>query len=221
MMLEKKLLREDRLIVGFFVQPKSYPPGPFERSQLAMVYSKVTQKYNYPNFNLLPEGALMLQPASQSHVQLQQLLVQVNEAIEVHFDATKEKVVDILNIISQQFQLETFANLGVKIMARWPVSGDRQASNFLEAKYLKISDTSYAILGPGRDATGLRFHFNRGSSLYDLHIEPFLQDLSKLYIDVDIRYPGAFNGLEQVGPRIQAAYSYLFDEVQRFLESAA
>jgi len=220
-MLEKKLLREDRLIVGFFVQPKSYPPGPFERSQLAMVYSKVTQKYNYPNFNLLPEGALMLQPASQSHVQLQQLLVQVNEAIEVHFDATKEKVVDILNIISQQFQLETFANLGVKIMARWPVSGDRQASNFLEAKYLKISDTSYAILGPGRDATGLRFHFNRGSSLYDLHIEPFLQDLSKLYIDVDIRYPGAFNGLEQVGPRIQAAYSYLFDEVQRFLESAA
>ena len=220
-MLEHKLLHEDRLIVGFFVQPKKYPPGPFSRSQLALLYGKVTEKYNYPNFNQLPSGALMLHPTTQSHVQLQELLVQVNEAIEIHFDATKQKVVEIFEIIAQEFQLDTFANLGVKVMARWPVSGDRQASKFLEDKYLKISDTSFGILGSGRDATGLRFHFNRVSSIYDLHIEPDLQDLSKLYIDIDIQYPGPFTGLEQVGSHIQASYDYLYGEVQRFLESSA
>ena len=218
-MLEPKLLREERLIAGFFVQPRKYPPGPFSRGQLAMLYSKVTEKYNYPNFNQLPNGAVMLQPATQSHVQLQELLVQVNEVIEVHFEATKEKVLDILEIITNQFQLDTLANLGVKLIARWPVSGDRQASKFLEDKYLKVSETSFGILGPGRDATGLRFHFNRGSSLYDLRIEPHLQDLSKLWIEIDTQYPGPFKTLKQVGPQVQATYDYLLDEVKRFLES--
>ncbi len=221
MMLESKLLREERLIVGFFIQPKRYPPGPFERGQVALLYGKVTEKYNYPNFNQLPSGAVMLQPATQSHVQLQELLVQVNEAIEIHFNATKDKVLDVLRIVAEHFQLDTLANLGVKLIARWPVSGEHQASSFLEGKYLKISDTSFGILGPGRDATGLRFHFNRGNSLYNLLIEPHLQDLSKLWIEVDIQYPGPFRGLKDVGPQVQAAYDYLASDVKNFLESPA
>jgi hypothetical protein len=219
-MLETELLREERLIAGFFVQPKRYPPGPFERGQLALLYSKVTEKYNYPNFNLLPtNGAVMLQPATQSHVQLQELLVQVNEAIEMHFDPTKDKILDIFRIIAEHFQLDTFANLGVKLIARCPAPGEHQASSFLEGKYLKISEPSFGILGSGRVATGLRFHFKRGSSEYDLRIEPHLQDLSKLWIEVDIQYPGVFKGLKEVGPQIEAAYKYLTQDVKRFLES--
>ncbi len=220
MLLESKLLREERLIVGAFVQPKKYPPGPFDRSQLALLYSKVTEKYDYPNFNQLPNGAVMLKPATQSHVQLQELLVQVNEAIDIHFNPTKDKVLDILKIIADHFQLDAFANLGVKLIARWPALGEHQASSFLEGKYLKISETSFGILGTGRDATGLRFHFNRGSSVCDLRIEPHLQDLSKLWIEIDIQYPVPFKGLKEVGPQIQAAYDYLGTEVKLFLESS-
>lgn len=217
-MLESKLLREERLVAGFFVQPSRYPPGPFDRSQLPLLYSKVTEKYNYPNFNQLSNGAVMLQPATQSHVQLQELLVQVNEAIEIHFDATKQKVLDIFKIITEQFQINTCANLGVKLIARWPVSGE-PASSFLEGKYLRISETSFGILGPGRDATGLKFHFNRSSSLFNLLIEPQLIDLSKLWIEVDIQYPGMFKGFKEVSSQIQATYDYLTNEVKHFLES--
>ncbi len=219
MVLDHKLLREERLITGFFVQPQKYPPGPFERSQLAIVYSKITQKYDYSNFNLLQNGAVMLRPATQSHVQLQELLVQVNEAIEVHFNASKEKVLDIFEIITKHFQLDTFHHLGVKLIAAWPVSGDNQASMFLEEKYFKISETSFAILGPGRDALGMRFHFNRGNSLYNLRIEPQLQNLSRLWIELDIQYPTSFKGLKEIGSNMQTAYDYLFNEVRSFLES--
>lgn len=218
-MLDHKLLREERIIAGFFVQPQRYPPGPFDRSRLAMVYSKVTQKYNYPNFNQLPNGAVMLEPATQSHVQLQELLVQVNERIEIHFDAAQEKVLDVFEIVTRHFGLDTFHSFGVRLMAGWPVSGDNQASRFLEDKYFKISETSFAILGSGRDASGMRFHFNRGDSIYDLHIEPQFQDLSKLWIELDIQYPGAFKGLKEIGPRMKAAYDYLVNEVKDFLQS--
>jgi len=220
-MLESELLREERLVAGFFVQPRKYPPGPFDRSKLALLYSKVTQKYHYPNFNLLPNGAVMLQPATQSHVQLQELLVQVNEAIEIHFDPAKDKILDIFRIIIEHFELDTLANIGVKLIARCPVLGEHQASNFLEGKYLKISEASFGILGAGRIATGLRFHFKRGNSEYDLRVEPHLQDLSKLWIEVDIQYPGLFKGLKEIGPQIQAAYDYLTGEVKNFLESPA
>jgi len=221
MTLESKLLREERLVAGFFVQPRKYPPGPFDRGQLAVLYGKVTEKYNYPTFNQLPNGAVMLQPATQSHLQLQELLVQANEAIEIHFDATRDKVLDLLGLVVDHFQLDSLANFAVKLMARWPVSGEHQASAFLEGKYLKVSETSLGILGAGRDATGLRFHFNRGSSLYNLRIEPHLQDLSKLWIEVDIQYPGPFKGLKDVGEQIQTAYKYLFEDVKHFLESPA
>jgi hypothetical protein len=219
MVLDRKLLREERLIAGFFVQPQKYPPGPFERSQLAIVYSKITQKYDYSNFNLLPNGAVMLRPATQSHVQLQDLLIQVNEAIEVHFDASKQKVLDIFEIVTKHFQLENFHHLGVKLIARLPVSGDNQASKFIEEKYFKISEPSFSILGPGRDATGMRFHFNRTGNMYDLRIEPQLQDLSRLWIELDIQYPRLFKGLKEVGPCLQDDYNYLFNEVGEFLES--
>lgn len=220
-MLDHKLLREERLIAGFLVQPQKYPPGPFDRSQLAMVYSKVTQKYDYPSFNQLPNGAVMLQPATQSHVQLQELLVQVNEAIAIHFNATKDKVLDIFEIVTRHFQLDTFHNFGVKLIARWPVSGDNQASKFLEDKYFKISETSFGILGSGRDASGMRFHFNHGDSMYDLRVEPQIQDLSKLWIELDIQCRGSFKGLKEFGTHMQAAYDYLFNEVRNFLESPA
>ena len=186
-----------------------------------MLYSKVTQKYHYPNFNLLPNGAVMLQPATQSHVQLQELLVQVNEAIEIHFEPAKDKIMDIFRIIIEHFQLDALANLGVKLIARCPVSGEHQASSFLEGKYLRISEASFGILGSGRIATGLRFHFKRGNSEYDLRIEPHLQDLSKLWIEVDIQYPGLFRELKEIGPQIQAAYDYLTGEVKSFLVSPA
>ncbi len=218
-MLNHKLLCEERLITGFFVQPQKYPPGPFDRTQLAMVYSKITQKYDYPNFNQLPNGAVMLKPATQSHVQLQELLIQVNEAIEIHFDSAKQKVLDIFEIVATHFQLDAFHTFGVKLIARWPVEGDNQASKFLEDKYFRISETSFGILGPGRDASGMKFHFNRGDSMYNLRIEPQIQDLSKLWIELDIQFPGAFKGLKEVGSHMQVTYDYLFNEVRNFLES--
>ncbi len=221
-MQEDLLIREERLIVGLFVQPRSYPPSPFSRSQqLALLYGKISERYTYPTFNQLPGGAAMLQPSTQSHVQLQELLVQVNEAIDIHFDAAKSKAIDILEIIAEQFQITTFANLGVKLTARCPISGDRKAAGFLEDKYLKISETTFGILGPGKDGSGLRFHFNRGNSLYTLLIESNWQDPSRLLIDIDIQYPGAFSGLKDIGSRIQAVYNYLTSDVKKFLESAA
>jgi len=137
----------------------------------------------------------------------------------VHFDASKEKVLDIFEIVTKHFQLDTFHHLGVKLIASWPVSGDNQASKFLEEKYFKISEPSFAILGPGRDVSGMRFHFNQGNSLYDLRIEPQLQNLSRLWIELDIQYPTLFKGLKEIGPHMQIAYDYLFNEVRNFLES--
>ena len=67
----------------------------------------------------------------------------------------------------------------------------------------------------------MRFHFNHADSMYDLRIEPQIQDLSKLWIELEIQHRGSFKGLKELGPRMQAAYDYLFTEVRNFLESPA
>jgi len=56
--------------------------------------------------------------------------------------------------------------------------------------------------------------------LINLHIEPLFNDTSELYIDLDIQYSEPFIGLDSVGPKMDAAYEYLFGSVLGFLKSS-
>jgi hypothetical protein len=55
--------------------------------------------------------------------------------------------------------------------------------------------------------------------VHELKIEPFFSDLSQLYVELDVQHPTPFNDLTIVESRMEAAYDYLFREVNGFLET--
>ena len=55
--------------------------------------------------------------------------------------------------------------------------------------------------------------------IYELKIEPFFNDPSQLFIELDIQYIGDFNDLKQIEPKMDNAYNYLFGEIKDFLSS--
>ena len=55
--------------------------------------------------------------------------------------------------------------------------------------------------------------------VHELKIEPFFNDLSQLYVELDIQHPTPFSDFKMIESRMDAAYDYLFREVAGFLET--
>ena len=215
--LNTRLLREIRLIIGVVPAPTRMPPEPFGKTQLTQLYSKINERYDYGNFNFLPDGARLAHRDNQ--IVIQTSLIQFNEEIPVDFVPAKEKVIDILNMITEHLRLKQFLMLGIKLICHLPVEGAAaKSSELLEAKFVALSDAQLQLLGTDRLGTGLRFHFNTNESLWDLRIEPLFQDLTKLYIEIDKHYKQPFAGIDGIENKLQSVRDYIFLDVKNLLE---
>jgi hypothetical protein len=215
--LNTRLMREIRLILGVMPAPARMPPEPFGKTQLTQLYSKINERYDYGNFNFLPDGARI---AHRDNVILIQTgLIQFNEDIPVDFVPVKEKVIDLLNMITEHLRLKQFLTLGIKLICHLPVEGvATKSSGLLETKFLALNDSQLQLLGTDRLGTGFRFHFNTDESYWDLRIEPLFQDLTKLYIEIDKHYKRSFAGIDGIESRLQSVKDYISVEVRNLLE---
>lgn len=216
--MDTRVMREIRLIVGLVPTPTRMPPQPFGKTQLTQLYSKINDKYDYGSFIFLPDGARIAHQ-EQDQILVQTGLIQFNEPVLVDFVPTKEKVIDLLRIIVEHLRLRQFLTLGIKLICHLPVSGTTKADKLLENRFLGLHEEQLKLLGPDRLGTGLRFHFSTQDSIWDLRVEPFFQDLEKLYVEMDKHYKQAFEGIQGVEAGIQSVRDYVFTEVRNLLES--
>jgi hypothetical protein len=148
---------------------------------------------------------------------VQQNRIQVNENV-VHFQASKEKVLEIFKISREWLSIQQFLTFGVKLTAFLPFDGPGEAVRFIEGKLLAVSDAQWQILGDGRKGTGLRIVLHQ-EGIHELKIEPFFNDPSQLYIELDVQHPQPFNDLSGIEEKMDAVYSYIFGPVKEFLVS--
>ena len=216
--MDTKLLREIRLIVGILPAPTRVPPEPFGKTQLTQLYSKINERYDYGTFNFLPDGARIAH-GGENQILVQTGLIQFSELIPFDFVPVKEKVIDLVRMITEHLRLTQFLTLGIKLICHLSDTGSIKASELLEAKFIAIGEEGLKLLGPDRLGIGLRFHFNTPESYWDLRIEPLFQDVAKLYIEMDKHYKQHFTGIGDVENRIQSVRDYIFMEVRQLLES--
>lgn len=210
-------MREIRLILGVVPAPTRMPPEPFGKTQLTQLYSKLNDRYDYGNFNFLPDGARIAHRDNQ--ILIQTGLIQFNEDIPIDFVPIKEKVIDLLNTITEHLRLKQFLTLGIKLICHLPVEGAAtNSSELLESKFLALNESQIQLLGTNRLGAGFRFHFNTDESYWDLRIEPFFRDLTKLYIEIDKHYKQPFAGIDGIESKLQSVRDYIFTEVRNLLE---
>jgi len=216
--MDTRLLREIRLVVGLVPAPMRMPPEPFSKTQLTQLYSKINDRYDYGTFNFLPDGARIAH-AEENQILVQTGLIQFNEVIPVDFVPIKQKIVDLVNMITEHLRLSQFLTLGIKLICQLPGIETIKANELIETKFIAIDEDGFKLLGDGRLGTGLRFHFNTAESYWDLRIEPLFQDMTKLYIEIDKHYKQPFRGVDGVENKIQSVRDYIFTEVRNLLQS--
>jgi len=208
--MNPELLTCRRLTAGLL-----YAPLSLQTVDLNRLYALVTERYPYQTLQHLPDGVRMANPDSDCFVQ--QTRVQVNENV-MYFQASKEKCLDIFNLVQSRLSIPQFLTFGVKLTAFLPLSEPDAATELLESRALAILPKQWELLGPGRRGSGLRIVLHQ-DGVHELRIEPFFNDPSQLYVELDVQHPQPFTGLEGVEGRMDAAYEYLFGNVKDFLAS--
>jgi hypothetical protein len=208
--MKAELLTCRRLTAGVV-----FAPFALQQQQVNRIYADVTERFPYQTLQHLPDGARMANPAGDFFIQTTRF--QVNENVD-HFQSTKEKTVALFEIAQAKLEVPQFMTFGIKLTAFLPMGEGENAAEALEkAAFGSIKD-NMELLGPGRKGVGLRFVLHQ-DGVHELKIEPFFSDLSQLYVELDVQHPNPFKDLAAVEPKMDAAYDYLFREVQGFLET--
>ncbi|MEN6371090.1 MAG: hypothetical protein ABFD64_03670 [Armatimonadota bacterium] len=208
--MNPELLTLRRSTVGLL-----YPPRGLHPAEVNHIYADITEHYPYQSLQHLPDGARMAN--SDNDCFIQQSRIQINESV-MHFQATKEKCMDMLEIIQSRLSIPQFMTLGIKLTAFVPMNEAPRAAQYIEDKMLSNMSDKLEILGPGRQGAGIRLVLHH-EGIHEIKIEPFFNDLSQIYVELDVQHPEPFTDLSDVERKMESAYNYLFGEVKDFLAS--
>jgi hypothetical protein len=206
-------MNPDLLTLRRFTAGVLYPPLGFQPVDINRIYTAITERYPYQSLQHLPDGARMANPDGDCFIQ--QTRMQVNESV-THFQLTKEKCVDIFEIIQEHLKVPQFITVGVKLVAFVPTKEAPMAAQFMEDRVLSSFAEKLDVLGEGRQGVGVRVLLHK-DGIHDVRIEPFFSDLSQLYVELDVQHPKPFNDLAIVEDKIQAAYDYMFGPIKLLL----
>jgi hypothetical protein len=191
-----------------------YPPIPLPRSDLALLFSVFSERFEVSSLTYLPDGARFAQ--GETEIVIQQGRARIDLAFFTHFQGVRDRAADALRLIADRLNLSEFLATGAKIIALQPA--ETPADLLLERNLLGATPDRLAALGPGRQGIGFRFNFER-DALYDLRIEPYFADKSQIYIELDVNSNRPFSSSETSVILMNRAYDYLLGEVREFLGS--
>ena len=201
-----------RLTAGLVYQPYQLQP-----QQVNKIYAEITERYPFQNLQHLPDGARMANPAGDFFIQTSRM--QINDTVDF-FQSSKEKAIDLFKITQNRLNIPQFATFGIKLTAFLTLENGQNAAEILEHSALGSIYDNLELLGPGRQGTGLRIVLHQ-DGVHELKIEPFFNDLSQMYVELDVQHPLPFSDISMVEPKMDAAYDYMFREVAGFLETLA
>lgn len=206
-----ELMNAKRIAVGIM-----FPPHKMDKAQLTDLYSQINRRHEYAAFTLLPDGARLAH--GENELFIQHTRMQMNETVSTHFDFAKQKAIDLFRMISSKLGISRFLALRTKIIAFLPFEPPGTAAQFLEDNLLKVNEAQYDKLGPGRRGTGIRITMHK-DGIYEVRVEPFLANLSQMYIELDIQFPEVFTAVDEMDGRMTKAYDFLFGNVKDFIAS--
>ena len=206
--MKTQLLSCRRLTAGVV-----FPPYQLQQQQVNRIYADITERYPFQMLQHLPDGGRMANPADDFFIQTTRM--QINDNVD-YFQSSKERAIELFRMAQDRLNIPQFMTFGIKLTAFLPVEDGADAAQLIEQAMLGSVQSELDILGQGRKGVGLRFVLHQ-NGVHELKIEPFFNDPTQIYIELDVQHTNPFNDLSSIEPKMDAAYNYLFGEVKDFL----
>jgi hypothetical protein len=192
-----------------------YPPLNVGPTDLNRIYARITEKYPYQSLQHIADGVRMANPDGDCFIQINRM--QINENV-MYFQSSKAKFMAMFRLLQESLGVTQFLNLGVKLTAFLPFDEPGAAAAFLESKAFALNSGQWDVLGGGRSGAGFRVLLHQ-NAVRDLKIEPFFNDTSQLYVEVDNQYVEPTSDFAEIDARLDDSYDFMFSKVRGFLAS--
>ncbi|MCC6483917.1 MAG: hypothetical protein IT209_03635 [Armatimonadetes bacterium] len=220
--MNTELLNARRMTAGLL-----FPGRPFEASEMNRLYAAVTEQFPYQNLQHLPNGVRMYNPENDCIITMGSApgqnnpgeagRLQINDANIFHFELTKEKTLQVFEMVSENLNIQQFLTFGVKLTSFMPVE-DAGAAALLENSVFSAFKTQLNQLSGERKGCGMRLVTHSNNGAYDLRIEPFFSDLSQLYVELDVQFgANPISGVDPVETMMDSAYQFLNEDVRHLI----
>lgn len=203
-----------------------FPPMLIPEKSLTQIYTTILgQHKGYTSFNLLAQGGARISRGDGSYVHIEPDKVQVHDIIQdISFIHAKERIAGIYKTAFSLIVPQAIIVTGVKLIALVDTNEPDGSTKFLNGALgapLAKEKLEY-FLGAKQTGVGLRLSSHKElpwPSVYELRIEPFFRDLSKLYVELDVQFPGPSQKIGPIEAQIDHVSGYLKKEVKDFLSA--
>jgi hypothetical protein len=202
------------LVVGVFT---ATPPGAPDREKLNRVWSELSGRQEYRQFNITADGAQFLGP-SEDALLIQPPLIQVRSAARLGIQNAADEAQVAMRTVARHLGWAQFFNLGIKQIYHAPAPGN-DSRRFVSENLLGGGHEAMAELERGEPVwAGLKYGARSvDGSIYVAVIEPLLADNQFLFVDLDVQLPGPTD-LDKVTDRVAEASDYASRVIRQFLE---
>jgi hypothetical protein len=207
-------------VAGLFLPPNIGPSGVrVTREQLDQIYAEVGPTWGYRSYELAQDqgSAQMLGASQEDSVVIQPPVVQVRDLIPQTPQHSADKAEQIFRTIAHRLGATECWNLGIRHVYHAPVP-DNDGRGFVLHRILSKTDEDFGDIRGSADMwAGVKYAMTYGERSDTLVIEPFVQDMRFLFIDLDSQFPGPVD-LDRIKERARDVENYLSGAVRRYLE---
>lgn len=169
----------------------------------------------YPNISQLPIGTVFVNPEARKHVLLASNQLGVGQDgvnIEPDFVTIQKDFLALFDVL----MLDQTSNILFDFVGLLP----SRAENVLKSSFGLLNHKSLESLNEfsGFDGVGLRFFYNEGNLRGDFRVEPFLQDTTKYFMQLQVSSKEPLNSIEEAFVQAQRAFEDFTNRLGAFAE---
>ncbi len=220
--MNPELLNPRRMTAGLL-----FPGRPFQAAEMNRLYATVTEQFPYQALQHLPNGVRMYNAENDCIITMGSApgqnnpgepgRLQINDGDILHFELTKEKALQIFEMVSENLSIQQFLTFGVKFTSFLPTE-ETNAAALMENSVFSGFKSELNQLSGERKGCGMRVVTHSNNGAYDLRIEPYFVDLTQLYIELDVQFgANPIASIDPVEGMMDSAYQFLNEDVRHLI----
>ena len=201
-----------------------FPPMNYDQRKLKEFYLDISDRFNYPQFELLESGngATFSDKKGRQTLFLPDRWKIEDKNTVLTYSEWSEQTIEFLSGATLHFKMPVFITQSITSNLLIPIEMGTMGAAFLHKHFLKLNNEQLSSFERPLSGIGLRFVFpptEKNKNEIQLRLEPYFRDRSMLYLEIIFRSFFPCTDTTQLKSIFDESYRFLDEKFESFFTS--